>query len=70
MESDHTFVGTGLFLLTSLSAVSVNLFPDLNETLSIITKIIPIISFLLFVIINNKKIKEGWQNLFNKKESA
>lgn len=70
MESDHTFVGTGLFLLTSISAVTANLFPGLNETLSIITKIIPIISFLLFVIINNKKIKEGWKSLFDKNESA
>lgn len=66
MENEHTFIGTKLYVGTSLSAFVVNVLPGLNETLSVITKIIPIISFVLFVIMNNKKIKEGWNNLFKK----
>lgn len=66
MDHDQTLTGTGLLLFTTISAVLVNLFPGINEMLSIITKIIPIISFILFVIINHSKIKEGWKTLFKK----
>lgn len=67
MTHDNGFsplLNISLLLITGVGSLVANIFEHMNLFLSIITKIIPIISFVLYLIINLDRIKDGWKNLF------